>query len=115
MTLALKLEMIIFSLFIIFTTLYIVRKGRISIKYSLVWFLSGFIVFLFAVIPNFLVWISKILGFQTVSNMFFSLLILVLILICLSLTVIVSGQSNKIRLLIQEISMLKEKNDEKTK
>jgi hypothetical protein len=45
--------------------------------------------------------------------MIFAGLIAMLIFINIALTVIVSGQSSKIRLLIQEVSMLKAKIDEK--
>ena len=56
---------------------------------------------------------ANLLGFEVGSNMIFAGLIAMLIFINIALTVIVSGQSSKIRLLIQEVSMLKGKIDEK--
>ena len=56
---------------------------------------------------------TNLLGFEVGSNMIFAGLIAMLIFINIALTVIVSGQSSKIRLLIQEVSMLKGRVDEK--
>ncbi len=109
------LEILIFSILLLFIILYIVRKGRITIKYSLVWLFSILIILISAIIPNFMMSISNFLGFQTMSNMIFSLLIALLIFICISLTIIVSGQKEKIKLLIQEVSILKRKIEENEK
>jgi hypothetical protein len=57
--------------------------------------------------------ITKLLGFKMFSNLIFSILIGVLMLICLALTIIVSGQREKIRLLIQEVSIIKKKINKK--
>lgn len=98
---------ILFSLFIIVFILVLLRRRKINIKYSLIWILLFAILFVATLVPNFLVWITYILGFATASNMVFSLIIGVLIIISIALTVIVSTQDRKIRLLIQEVSMLK--------
>ena len=102
---------IMFSLFIILFILVLLRRQKITIKYSLIWLLLFIILFIATLVPNFLVWITHTLGFATASNMVFSLIIGVLIVITIALTVIVSTQDRKIRLLIQEISMLKNKVD----
>ena len=68
-----------------------------------IWFL-----FIFLLIPGLLEVLTHLLGFQMSSNMIFSLLLSVLVVISISLTGIVSSQDKKIRLLIQEVSMLKQ-------
>ena len=113
MSTKLTLELIIFALIIIFLILYITRKGRIIVKYSLVWLVSGTVLLVFALIPNSITKITKLLGFQMTSNLIFSILIGLLIFICISLTIIVSGQKEKIRLLIQEVSILRKEVDDK--
>lgn len=90
----------------------ILKKGRIPLKFALVWFIPATIILLISVMPNLLEKLTSFLGFQTISNMIVGLLFVVLIFICLSLTVIVSGQKTKITLLIQEISLLKFKVEE---
>ena len=107
MPLKLVLESLIFVIIMFIIVAIIVKRGRISIKYSLVWFFSIFIILLSTIIPNFMITLANFLGFQTLSNMLFSILIATLIFICISLTIIVSGQKEKIKLLIQEVSILK--------
>ena len=104
----------IFSVFIIMFILHLVHREKINVKYSLVWLILfiGLLICLF--IPGLLSYITKVLGFQTASNMILSLLIAVLVIINITNTVINSSQDRKIRLLIQEISILKkdrEKNE----
>lgn len=113
MSSSLKIISILFCLLIIGIILYIVKKGRISIKYSLIWFFSMFVLLLLILIPNLLSFLTKLAGIEIASNLIFALIIAVLIFINISLTIIISGQNDKIRLLIQEISLLKSKEDSK--
>ncbi len=113
MSSSLKLISIVFCLVIIGIILYIVKRGRISIKYSLIWFFSMFILLLLILIPNLLSFLTHAIGIEVASNLIFALIIAVLIFINISLTIIVSGQNDKIRLLVQEISLIKSKEDEK--
>lgn len=107
MSLGLKLEATIFCIIFTLIVLQIVRKGRISIKYSLVWLFSILIMLISVLIPNFMEAVAKLLGFEVLSNMIFSMIIVILMFVTISLTIIVSGQNEKIKLLIQEISLLK--------
>lgn len=84
-----------------------IRKNQLNLKYALVWLAMPPMMFVAILVPNFLETISNILGFEVLSNMIFLFAILLLLLICLSLTLIVSKQSNMIRLLTQEISTIK--------
>lgn len=104
----------IFSLIIIVLILYLIKKENVNIKYSLIWLVLFLLLLICLFIPGLLNYITKILGFQTASNMVLSLLIAVLVIINITNTVINSHQDKKIRLLIQEISILKKdlkKND----
>ena len=98
---------------LVLITAIILKKGRVPVKYSLIWFFSGAVIVLVGLVPGFLENISKSLGFLTISNMIIGVFIIILLLITMSLTIIVSGQKKKITLLIQEISILKEKYDER--
>ena len=108
MPLKLILEILIFCILMFIIVLTIVKRGRITIKYSLVWFIPVFLILVCALIPNLMITLANFLGFQTLSNMIFSILIAILIFICISLTIIVSKKKKKIKLLIQEVSILKE-------
>ena len=109
MSTELKLTSIIFLIAVIFIVLHLVKKEKIAIKYSLVWILPCLILILYVLIPGFLMWTTKTLGFQTSSNMILTMLVSLLFAITIALTIIVSHQKEQIRLLIQEVSLLKEK------
>ena len=114
MNLNLKLAACIFIFIVIFLILYYIKKQKINIKYSITWLLLFGVLFIFLIIPGFLEYITKTLGFSISSNMIFSLLISVLVIINITFTAILSSQDKKIRTLIQEISILKgEKNEKK--
>lgn len=107
MTLELKITALTFLILISLFILYLVKKGKISTKYSFVWFVPSFILLIFILVPMLLTKVTKLLGFQTASNMIFALLIGLIIVIIIALTVIVSIQKEQIRNLIQEVSLLK--------
>lgn len=113
MTLNLMLVVIIFIVLIISLILYFVKKDLIKIKYAVVWLLLFGLLFVFVLIPKLLGWLTLLLGFEVPSNMIFSLILAVLVIISISLTGIVSSQDKKIRTLIQEVSLLKEKCEKK--
>ena len=70
-------------------------------------FFSKFVLLLLILIPNLLNFLTHIMGISIASNFIFALIIAVLIFINISLTIIISGQNDKIRLLIQEVSLIK--------
>lgn len=93
----------------------ILKKGRMPIKYALVWYCADVIVLLTSLFPFVINKISKFFGFETISSFIICLIIVILIFITIVLTIIISGQNVKIKLLIQEISILKEKVNKKVK
>ena len=104
---------IVFSVFIITSILVLLRKKRVNIKYSLIWIILFSILLIATLIPGFLELVTHLLGFKTASNMVISLILGVLVIITITLTMIVSTQDKKIRLLIQELSILKSKKEDK--
>ena len=93
----------------------LLSKEKISIKYSLVWLASSFLIFLVGVFPNFVGFFTNLIGFKTTSNLVIGIILSLLLLITLFLTVIINDQKNKIKLLIQEISMLKKEGSKNEK
>lgn len=109
MKLNLILVITMFIFLVLIFILYLVKKELIKVKYAVIWLLLFGLLFLFLLIPGSLNWVTSILGFEIASNMIFSLLLGVLVLINISLTGVVSSQDKKIRTLIQELSLLKSK------
>ena len=107
----LRLRLILATVIFLFLSVIInfIRKDDISLKYSLIWLFSGIVMIIATMIPNFLAGMSHFLGFELVSNMIFMIAIIILLMICFSFTIIVSRQTQKIKLLVQELSLLKSK------
>ncbi|MCL2355022.1 MAG: DUF2304 domain-containing protein [Oscillospiraceae bacterium] len=109
----LQILMTVFSVLLIIGVIEIVRKEKISVKYSLMWLATGTAMLLMALLPNVFMSVARYIGFEVLSNMIFFASICLLMLISISLTVIVSGQKKKIQILAQEVSLLKQKIDSK--
>lgn len=112
MSKVLSIFLLIFSLVLIILTTIFLRKGKIPIKYSLVWYFSACSLLLVSILPRFFEKISSMVGFETPSNFILAIIITLLLFITMSLTIIVSSQKAAITILIQEISMLKSKKDD---
>ena len=109
MSFKLRISLLLFSAVLAIVTTFVLRKGRIPIKYSLLWYFSSLIIFLVAIFPFIIEFIANILGFTTLSNLITAIIVVILLFLTMSLTIITSGQKKKITLLIQEVSILKEK------
>lgn len=109
MSFNLKLLSIFFILSITLVIFFVTRKGKILVKYSIVWYSCLLILLLLTIFPSVLAWFTNLFGIQVSSNFIFAFMIGLLFIICISLTTIVSNQNEKIRSLIQELSILKEK------
>jgi hypothetical protein len=107
MTTNLKIFAILFIIFIIFIITVFLKKGKIIVKYSIVWYFSCLLLILFTLFPNMLTWFTHLFGIEVASNFIFALMIGFLFIINISLTIIVSEQKERIRMLIQELSLLK--------
>lgn len=108
----LRIFIMLLAVILYFFVFLIYRKGRISFKYLVVWFFPITAIMFISILPLFLDFLTKLTGFKTVSNMMIGVLIAALIFITISLTVIISGQTTKIQLLIQEVSILKKRIEE---
>lgn len=113
MSLKLRISLFAFSILLAIITTVVLRKGRIPIKYSLLWYFSSLVVFLVAIFPFTIEFVANMLGFTTLSNLITAMIIAILLFLTMSLTIIISGQKKKITLLIQEVSILKEKINKK--
>lgn len=113
MSISLRILLLIFSIILVLATTIFVKKGRMPIKYSLLWYFSSLIIFVLSVFPFIIEKVAELLGFIAISNLIASVMMGILLFLTMSLTIITAGQKRKITLLIQEISMLKEKIDKK--
>lgn len=109
MTLKIRVSMAFLIIIALFVVIYLVKRNKLNLKYSLVWIILLLLSLTCVVFPQIIMVINKIIGFQLPSNLVFAGMIFVLFVISLSLTVIVSSMATRTRLLLQEISLLKER------
>lgn len=105
----LTVELLAVAIILALIVLLIVRRGRMPIKFAIIWFVPSIVLFILALLPQTFIYFAELLGFQTISNLIIGILFVLLFFIILALTVIIAGQTTKINLLIQEISMLQKK------
>ena len=103
----LQIFLIIFSIIWVIILFRCIRKGKISVRYSMIWFLMALLLFLVGIIPGFLELIANFMGFLTISNLVIGIILTALMIITLVLTMIVTNQKTQIKNLVQEVSILK--------
>lgn len=85
---------------------HLIGKGRLLLKYSLLWIGLAVILVICAVFPDAIFLFANSFGFETPSNFIFFLGLFCLMAIVLSLSVIVSRQALRIKNLTQRIALL---------
>lgn len=109
MSKSLIISLIVFSIIWFIFILKLIKNGKLSIRYSMIWFFMAFIIFLVGITPKYMALISSLVGFKTTSNLVISIILTVLMILTLILTIIITNQKTQINKLIQEISILKSK------
>lgn len=85
------------------------KRKALALKYTLLWLAAGTVLGIMVIWPRTLVWFVHLLGITSNMNGLFILCIAFLIMILMSITSIVSGQSEKIKNLTQTISKMEKR------
>lgn len=109
----LGIAVIVFAIALVVGVVYQVAKGRLLLRYSFLWLFLALVALLCALFPEPLFSLAYFLGFNVASNFVLFVAIFLLLLICLSLSVIVSKQQEKIKNLVQDVALLKNEIEEK--
>ncbi len=107
MTSNLKIALIIMTFIYLFLILKKIRNKKLQISFSTFWIVSSILLIVAIAIPNLIEILTKKLGFEVPVNMLFCITIFVAFYLIFNLTVRLSKESQKNTLLIQEISLLK--------
>ena len=113
MQITLRVALVIYAIILLIIITHLLKRGRLPEKYSIIWYAFSIVVLLVGIVPQFLEIISKLLGFELLSNFVIGILIGLLTLMSLLLNVMIAGHKKKITLLIQEVSILKKELEEK--
>lgn len=96
------------SCYFILILMFLKRKA-LELKYTLLWLLAGIVMGAFIIFPQLLTYMVRILGIETPMNGLYVLCIGFIIIILMAITSIVSKQTMKIRILVQENAMLEKR------
>lgn len=111
----LSIALVIYALIWAVVLIVSIRKNKISIRYSIVWFVMALSIFVVGAFPDLVELINDVFGFEVIANLIIGFLITLLAIVTLALTFYITKQKKQINLLIQEVSILKAKinNDDK--
>lgn len=84
----------------------LIRKNRVALKYALLWLLSGVLMLLFAIFPQLLDRMARMIGIYSPVNALFAVLLSCGLVLMISFSVIMSGNKKAIVRLTQEISLM---------
>ena len=101
---------IVIVLFVVYS-FHLIKKDKLSIQYSLSWYILSIILLIAVWFPNLLVVLAKLLGIYSPINLVFFIGFCLSLWILFSLTRIVSIQSSKIKSLAQQIALSEKKDD----
>lgn len=107
MPIKLKIFLILSLLIFIILIISTIKKGRLLLKYSLLWLFACVFMLICIIFPQILEFTSKIVGVEVISNLVFFMGLFILLVLTFVLNIIVSEHKRKINLLTEEISILK--------
>ena len=89
--------------------LYFIKKKMLALKYILLWLFSGFVMGILVLFPQLLEIFVTLIGIETPMYGLFLVGIFFILLILMSLTAIVSKQTERIKNLAQNSAMLEKR------
>ena len=84
----------------------LLKKGKLSLRYSLLWGFSGLLMLILAVFPGTLDWFARLIGVYSSVNALFAVILFCGMLLMISFTVIVSKEKQEIVRLVQKMALL---------
>lgn len=109
MSIILRIVLISITLIYLIFLIKAIKNKKLQISFSTFWLFSAVVLIVAIAVPNLIEWVSYTLGFKTPSNMVFFLAIFLLFCLVFDLTLKLSQEYKKNVLLVQEISLLKER------
>ncbi len=105
MTIKLRILVLIAMVLFILYILRSVRKKKINYRFGILWLVIAVAVGLMAALPDFLMWVSQLLGIAAPVNMLFFLGFVLVVGIILELSASVSRLNDEVRDLTQRLAL----------
>lgn len=104
-----KIFAVVSAVLILTFVLDLIRRQKMTFRYSVVWLIISFLSIFFALYDRPLYQLAKLAGFTLPSNFIFFLFLIFFIWVCLFLTLYVNEQSNRSETLAQSVAILEHK------
>ncbi|MGY3703557.1 DUF2304 domain-containing protein [Vagococcus martis] len=108
-SLSISITMIIFSVLFLVFIIRLIKTATFTLEYSLMWLAIGTIMLVFSIFPQIPEYFANLFGFETMSNFLLVMAVLFSLLQLIIFTKYTTKQTDDIKSLIQEVSILKEK------
>lgn len=89
--------------------LWMLKRKKLNVQYSIIWLISAVVLILFALFPHIVSVMRDILNIETSANFIFLALFAFVLLLLLSLSTIVTGFAGKIKRLAQTQALLEKR------
>jgi hypothetical protein len=107
--LTLRLDMFLGAVVFLVVILWLLKKGWLTVRYSIIWLMAGGALLVFAVFPYIVLVLRDWLNMEMPVNVIFTLVLAFVLLLLLSLSTIVSGFAEKLKRLAQENALLEKR------
>ena len=104
---SLRITLLIAVIVYFILILFYLKNKALELKYTLLWIFAGAAMLLMVIFPQILLLIKEMFGFADNMNALYVICFGFVIMLLMMLTSIVSRQANKVKILIQEIAILK--------
>ena len=105
----LKVSLLAAVLVFFIIVLSMLKRRRLTLKYTLLWLLTGVVMLIFVVFPELLQSLAGLIGAQTLMNTLYLLIIGFILVLLMMLTSIVSKQTERIAFLAQANAILEKR------
>ena len=95
------------SLIIFFVVVNLVRRRRLKTEYSLIWLIVSVTFIIFSCWRHGIDQIAKLFGIAYAPSVLFIILLVGIILLLIEFSIIISKQAERIKILVQELALLK--------
>ena len=109
MSITLRIFILIGIIFYFVLIFHFLRKKELALKYTLLWLAAGVIMLFFDLFPTLLTFMVHLFGIELPVNGIFAICIFFLIILLMSITSIVSKQTERIRTLTQYTATLEKR------
>lgn len=101
----LRIEMLVIAILFVIMVFTTVNRQRLRMSDSLIWLLVSLGLIILALVPQIARWISDLVGIETPANLLYLLGMFFLLAVAFFLTVRVSTMADKVKKLIQTVSI----------